>query len=359
MDALVQAARSGPVQALISDFYYLPEVSGIALGIHPKFVSLMRSATQHHLPVNEVLSSGKIPPGWEEYCKESGFGKPISPIHVEIWVTVPKAHAANRFKPPVTVGPYAVFLRRVEPFIASADRSRRRPQIMGGISLGHASRADSGTLGSFCRDDKSGSVLILTCAHVLNAAGVTKDVVQQAVDDGGKAPKDTIGTVSYLVPLQAPLGWSANHPFNSVDAALAGVNNAATPSPAIRHLGRPKHKLPRSQVAIGDDIVFVGKESDYQEARVRTFIARAKIRVDGTDYSFGELFEIEPRIYTYWGSLSKGGDSGAWVVRESQGKKEELCGLLYAGNGKTALCGFSETIIADLENRFRLSLSLL
>jgi hypothetical protein len=66
-------------------------------------------------------------------------------------------------------------------------------------------------------------------------------------------------------------------------------------------------------------------------------------------YNFGDLFEIRPRLRLYIGSLSKAADSGAFVVRESAGVTDELCGLLIAGSGKkAALCCYIDNVINSL-----------
>jgi hypothetical protein len=144
-----------------------------------------------------------------------------------------------------------------------------------------------------------------------------------------------------------------------VDAALARLTPPAQAHPAIRRLGHVTKLLPSSQLAIGDHVVFVGKESDYQEARISKFVERVKVTIDRVDYNYGDLFEIESRTHMYFGRLSVGGDSGSWIIRESEGKRDELCGVLYAGNGKTSLCGFSDRIFGELNARFGVNLGLL
>jgi hypothetical protein len=47
-----------------------------------------------------------------------------------------------------------------------------------------------------------------------------------------------------------------------------------------------------------------------------------------------------------------------WILRENHGRKEELCGLLYGGDGKRTLCGFAETIFDELKQRFGVHLTL-
>jgi len=104
---------------------------------------------------------------------------------------------------------------------------------------------------------------------------------------------------------------------------------------------------------LGDDVILVGKESDDQKAQITHFIARVKVKINNTYYSFGNIFEIQPRQVMYIGSLSKEGDSGSWVIRENKntGVADELCGVLIAGDGtKRSLCCFIEDVLAELKN---------
>lgn len=357
MDALLDASRSGPIPALISDFYYHADVTAIALGIHGKFVSLFHSYVDPRASIEDILRAKKIPPGWDEVCKQSGFPKPMAPVYVAIYVKALADEAKKFLNVPSAVGDVVVVVERAGPFIASADRGRYRP-IQGGISVGSAYRANSGTLGGFCRNLNSGERLLLTCNHVVNAGTLGSHVLQQAKDDGGSAPKDTVARIAHLVPLQSPTGFSYADPYNAVDAALASVDPTVAHLALIRLLGPVASSLSRSQISMGDDVIFVGKESDYQEARVGNLVARAKIRIDNTDYNFGDLFEIVPRFPMYFGQLSKGGDSGAWIVREEGSRKQDLCGVLYAGDGSRGLCGFAETVFSEFNRRFSLRVGI-
>jgi len=166
------------------------------------------------------------------------------------------------------------------------------------------------------------------------------------------------------VPLQSGTGFSFVSPFNTVDAALAKISSGVTVSAAIRLLGHIRSSLNKSQLELEDGVVFVGKESDYQDCRIFRYIARLKVDIQGTVYNFGDVFEIESRLPIYFGSLSKDGDSGSWVVRDDGNKQDELCGLLFAGNttGRNknrAICCFIENVFSELENQTGFPLMLL
>lgn len=243
----------------------------------------------------------------------------------------------------------------IHPYKAIADRSRYRPQLVGGISLSNANLHIAGTLGGFLQDASRSDFYALSCSHVLSDSGGT-DVVQQGTSDGGTVPGDTIGNTIFDIPLVSGTGFGFGAPFNSVDAALAKLNGGVTASANIRSLGRVNSMVAKSQLGIGDDVVFVGKESDSQDCRIYRYVARVKINIQGTLYNFGDVLEIESRIPIYVGSLTKDGDSGAWLVGYTAGQPTELCGLLFAGsstgpNRNKALCSFIDNVIQELSTK--------
>jgi hypothetical protein len=351
MRALIDAYRQPPIRDLIDKYYDMPTVQGLALGVHADFVAMFRSQYGTSSSVNRILESGKVPPAWPAACSAAGFAGTLSPIYVVIYVL----SDADSFRdqngiPKVTQsGHHLVLVETTEPFVELADRSRHRPQIQGGISVGNAALNLAGTLGGFLEDHPTGTRHLLSCLHVLEDAGCT-DVLQQGKKDGGQPAHDAVATTAHVVSLKPPAGFSFSAPFNTVDAALARVHATIIVSPHLRLVGAVTAVVPQVQLALGDDVIFVGKESDRQEARVYRFIARLKVTIRGTVHNFGEVFEIEPRLPLYVGSLSRPGDSGAWVVRETPSGGAEVCGLLFAGTKKHAVCSFMETVIGELNS---------
>jgi len=86
---------------------------------------------------------------------------------------------------------------------ASTPRSRWRPVMPGGISLGHY-QVTAGTLGGLVYDRTTGEPLILSNNHVLansNDARPGDAIVQPGVTDGGSNPSDLIGHLLRFQPL--------------------------------------------------------------------------------------------------------------------------------------------------------------
>jgi hypothetical protein len=346
MRALIDASNGTGVRALIDQYYDSPIVQGFALGVHGNYISTFRSEHGRDLSVNDILNSGLTPKEWPELCLRENLPATLSPIYVVIYVTMPPNEFRSRFNVPtvITPGDHLVIVETKGPFIALADRSSHRP-IKGGISVSNAKPNIAGTLGGLLEDTATGEVYLSSCNHVLYDSG-TNDVIQQGRKDGGVAPSDTVAQTTYAVPLKPPAGFSFSSPFNSVDAALAKRNGVSF-NRDVRIIGRVTGIVPKNQIELGDEVVFVGKESDRQEARVYRFVARLKVDILGTIYNFGEVFEIESRTYLYVGSLSRPGDSGSWVVKEVSLRNNELYGLLIAGTGQFSVCCFIETVLDE------------
>lgn len=363
MDAFLRASNSNSVGNLINDFYNNPEVHGFALDVHRNFISIFREQFDHSLPIHDILeiweNSGQIPQGWQDICEEEGFPGPLSPIFVVIYVTNVDIFRSQNVIPRVLLPEgYAVFLEATAPFAFVSDTSNHRP-ICGGISVSSASGPTdlSGTLGGFLEEISTGDIYILSCEHVL--LNPKDNVVQRALKDGGSDPNDTVAQTTYVVPIASPPSrFNHNAPFNKVDAAIAKRDGSVQVDPAIRKLGKVTKHASISAISLGDDVIFVGKESDDQDATVHRFIARMKVKRGSTDYNFGEVFEITPRDPIYVGLLAKEGDSGSWVVRYNGQTADELCGLLFAGNGKKAICCFIENVLDEIKNQSGCSFSV-
>lgn len=294
-----------------------------------------------------------------DLCKQSGYPL-LDPVYIVIYVDCDAGTFVRRFQIPKYVGRanHALFVERVQPFVSLADRGKHRP-VMGGISVGNASRSDSGTLGGFVESIPMPTFpLILSCNHVLvDPASSTKAIIQQGPSDGGRT-SDVVAHLSFQVPLKPPKGYSYGAPYNSVDVALAQLAPRIAASSMIRALSRVTGLRSVGAIGIGDPVVFVGKESDRMTATITRFLARVKISINGTKFNFGDLFEMRSRIPLYFRGLASPGDSGAWVITDVPRSKRRLCGVLVAGNGKLAMACFAENALMELGNlartRFRL-----
>lgn len=352
MQTLRNATNAQGFQTLVNTLYDLPMVQGFALGVHGNFVSLYRAEFGGNESIDEILNSGRAPAAWHQACGAAKLPTNLSPIYVVVYVTMSPDDFRTRYAVPAVALPdLLVVIEQITPFEATSDRTRHRPTIRGGISVGNAALATAGTLGGFLKESSAGAPLILSCNHVLED-GSSTDVLQQGAPDGGTTPSDTVGSTRWVVLISAPTGFTFTSPFNTVDAALAEVKCGVLADRVIRTLKGPVNRLATiAAIQLDDEVVFVGKESDYQEAKVFRYLARVKVTINGTTYNFGDVFEIESRLHIYVGHLVHRGDSGAWVVAEriEEGSTSyALYGTVFARSGKTGLCCFVENVLDEL-----------
>ena len=359
MLALMAAARDPAVVAFINDIYHRDEVQGIALGVHGQFRDFVVAAHGREKSVNDVLNDGKFPAAWDEECLLTGALPSTSPIFIAVYVSVNPETFRKLVAIPEAIAAlggrqYLVYVEYRAPFEAVADRTNHRPVIPGTSVSGDVGK-EAGTVAALLRDMGCQDEYLLSCYHVLCGGGSTT-ALQRAHGDGGSSA-DVVGQISHSITLTTATRFSFSSPFHRADAGLALLSAARRPT--IRLLGvKPHQTCPVSAIELGDPVVFVGKESDRNEAYVYRFVARAKWRWKGGIYNFGDIFEIEPRRYRYFGSLARPGDSGSLVVRLEEEDPERCVayGVLFGSSGRFALCCFAEYVVADLEAKSGLKL---
>jgi len=212
----------------------------------------------------------------------------------------------------------------------------------------------AGTLGGFLKEKYSGDIYIISCNHVLLDVG--DDVIQNALSDGGSSSSDMVAKTTYSTPLSPSKSFSFSDPYYKADASLAKIDSNIQFQLQIRSIAKISSAPALKQdLSLGDDVVFVGKESDIQDAEIFRHIARLKVDLfdDGDLYNFGDVFEIRSRSHLYVGTLSKPGDSGSLILIDSDDKNKEkqVYGLLFAGStdGKLAFCCFIDEVLDELE----------
>jgi hypothetical protein len=99
---------------------------------------------------------------------------------------------------------YEVGDLRAQAVVAGDPKSRFRPVIPSGVSIGHTG-ITAGTLGTVVRDRVTGEVLLLSNNHVFanSNQGLPGDaILQPAPLDGGNQPTDTVAQLERFVPLR-------------------------------------------------------------------------------------------------------------------------------------------------------------
>jgi hypothetical protein len=195
------------------------------------------------------------------------------------------------------------------------ETGRVRP-LRPGISIAHVD-VTAGTLGAFVRKD--GLVHALSNYHVLSGSpqGQVGDViVQPGPADGGRAPRDRVGTLAARVDLAA--GTDA-----TVDCAIALLDEQEV-DPQY-----PVGRITTTAVALGGEQVGkIGRTTAVTRGRVTAIELDDVVVGYGEELgeiSFDNQIEVES---TGDGPFSRGGDSGSLVYRQDG----VALGLLFAGS---------------------------
>lgn len=198
----------------------------------------------------------------------------------------------------------------------ATNRTTRFSRLQPGISVAHTD-VSAGTLGMFVRDKRSGKPAILSNWHVLagSASAVPGDaIVQPGPYDGGRSPRDVVGTLERMIL------------DKDGDAAIAVVNNARPFNPSIIDLGITPDSLADPQ--IGDEVVKSGKTTQVTRGLVdgkgRYFITYPIGRVGIDGFIIVPRSEDKPTN----NEISMGGDSGSIWIKDGT---RTAVGLHFAG----------------------------
>ena len=198
-----------------------------------------------------------------------------------------------------------------------------RPLLIG-VSIGHVD-VTAGTLGAFV--ERRSTTCILSNNHVLaneDHAAAGDVILQRASFDGGRGPKDAVGTLASWVPLK-------RRGSNLVDAALAVLTDGQEHDPRrLRELVNGKDRklkgLGPELVDEGDSVYKVGRTTGPTKGRVTAFdLDNVVVSYDTGNLRFDGQMEIEG---TGTKPFSDGGDSGSLIVNS----QVEAVALLFAGS---------------------------
>jgi hypothetical protein len=215
---------------------------------------------------------------------------------------------------------------------AVGETGRTRP-LRPGISIAHA-KVTAGTLGAFVHKD--GVVHALSNFHVLAgspAAKVGDTILQPGPADGGRAPRDKVGTLAAWVELD-------QRRTALVDCAVALLDDQET-DPEY-----PVGRVTTTAVALGgEQVAKIGRTTSVTRGRV-TAIELDNVVVgygeEMGEISFDNQIEVES---TGTGPFSRGGDSGSLVYRADG----VALGLLFAGSESGGENGTGLTYINPID----------
>ncbi|WP_315969746.1 chymotrypsin family serine protease [Cellulomonas timonensis] len=199
--------------------------------------------------------------------------------------------------------------------LAEGETGRARP-LRPGVSIAHVD-VTAGTLGAFVV--REGALHVLSNFHVLAGtprAQIGDVIVQPGPADGGRAPRDRVGTLAATVPLER--GRRA-----TVDAALALLDEQEV------DLRYPVGPITTTTVAFGnEEVAKIGRTTAVTTGRVTAIELDDVVVGYGNplgNLRFDDQIEVES---TGMGPFSRGGDSGSLVYRADG----IALGLLFAGS---------------------------
>jgi hypothetical protein len=200
------------------------------------------------------------------------------------------------------------------------EQTRKRPLLIG-LSIGHF-RITAGTLGAFVRLRKGGAVRLLSNNHVLadENAGRTGDaILQPGSYDGGRNPRDRVGTLDSFIRLK-------KSGTNVVDVALAALDAKVAYDPATLTGVGTLGAGPPPPLEDVDLVEKIGRTTGYTRGRVTAFeLDNVVVGYDLGNLRFDGQVEIEGASAD---AFSQGGDSGSLIFTSLD---RQPVALLFAG----------------------------
>jgi peptidoglycan hydrolase-like protein with peptidoglycan-binding domain len=203
-------------------------------------------------------------------------------------------------------------------------RGRFRP-ARPGCSIGFAfppgdGRIMAGTFGTVVRDSQ-GRLCILSNNHVLADEGRLQPgaaIYQPGeLDQSGGVPPDLIATLSEFA------AFAVSPAFNTIDAALAVVQQEGLVAPEILHIGRPQgHK----RATVDTKVHKVGRTTGYTVGSIISTATDITVAYDTGSFRFQDQILI---VGSGGRTFSAGGDSGSLILDRAD---NSAVGLLFAGS---------------------------
>ncbi len=275
-------------------------------------------------------------------------------------------------------------------FQANNPRSRFRPTIPSGVSIGHY-KITAGTLGTIVTDRITGEKLILSNNHVLansNDSQVGDPILQPGAADGGQNPADVVARLQRFVTIRFPGDPDPVTPgplpptppgdggcllilvnlINALGGVLGSGNQVAT---VVKQ--EPKTATPGVTTQAVDNLVdaalakpidpnmFTGEILGIgQVSGTKTASLGQAVRKSGrtTGLTQGTVTLLNATVNIAYGTksarftgqvittaMSQGGDSGSLIV---DGAENKAVGLLFAGSTQATIFSPIDVVLNEL-----------
>lgn len=286
------------------------------------------------------------PPNWAQYCIRKGFGEEAHPATIVVLLgEIPDAEFIA--EAPRQVNSHPIRYEAREPCVAHAGVPLLSPgnQIgrLGIVNLQQQGTSTAGTLGGFLRSSASGQMYGISCEHV--CGGPNTVVFHPPPKSPAKA---RVGEVRYAtLPAPAPKCNRVIQPVPVPDLAVVEIDATVQTSALHPRIGNIHRVTPIIDMTSGDPVTFEGATSGYVEGKIGALNVWRTVTIHGVDHCVGDMFTIEPRQNWYVKpSLSRPGDSGAWILNQTSGITG-WDGVLFGGDGVQAYCCFAELVYAE------------
>lgn len=228
------------------------------------------------------------------------------------------------------------FASATAPVTAINPQTRIRP-AQPGCSIGFADPNSqfrmAGTFGAVVRD--AAGVYILSNNHVLadeNQLAAGAPIFQPGLLDGGDPATDRIATLTRFVALQA-------NPPNSVDCAIARVDNPADVSNSILQIGAPNGA---ANAQIDMAVQKFGRTTSYTAGQVSSIDTDVTVEYETGTFMFQGQIVVLGMNGT---QFSDAGDSGSLIVERGS---NAAVGLLFAGSATHTLANHIGAVLQAL-----------
>jgi hypothetical protein len=269
-----------------------------------------------------------------------GASEGVLAVKFFVRVKYPKDQLTKNELLPETIDGLPVDVEQAGTFraLAMPDPLKKiRPAQPGG-SIGFADPNGlfrmAGTFGALVK--KGDNIFILSNNHVLaheNQLPLNSDIFQPGLLDGGDDKKDMVAKLSDFISLTAGV-------LNTVDAAIAQVNNKSDATNEILFIGAPTG----TKKAERDMIVHkFGRTTSYTVGRVTSIATDVKVAYDAGEFSFEDQIIIVGENQT---SFSASGDSGSLILERSS---QKAVGLLFAGSSSHTIANHIGDVLTALK----------
>lgn len=312
------------------------------------------------------LNWDERPDDWIQHCRMMGYtpskdgsdpvvvhmllrgsGGALHPIDTQI-ADLPREHNGHpivyEVRPPaIATSILSNLFELVHP------REQRRTSDTHAVSVGRMSPRTSGTAGGVLFDPISGRRYAVSCAHVLGPEGT--ETFSPGPFDGENSRSVGYVRLSRVSPIKSERQACSFH--TSPDAGRLDLGVAELTAD-ISFPSSPQRVRSIEKLLQFEPVTLSGKVSGFVEAQMNAVTIWQEIYThpfgDGLEgyRCFGDVFELASRDGDN-GPIVKPGDSGAWILDDSNDLRGWV-GILFGHQGSRAYGCFAQHVMSELSD---------